>query len=718
MMINLKMRLGKKLTVLFLLIGLMPFFLIGIISYNTAKRSIKHSIVERLLFVREMKKDQIEDYFKYITEQVKLYAKDRMISDAMEEFTAAFFLVEEELGTTYKANLQENDDILRSRYVYQKENTDGLSDNAIELWWPRKFATKLLQYQYIAANPFDIGKKHHMLFASDQSTYTQVHKKYHKLFTDIVEKFYYYDFFLVDAKTGYVVYTAFKELDYATNLLNGPFSKSGLGRAFELALNSTEQDFVTITDYAPYEPSYNKAASFVASPIYKDGQKIGVLIFQTPVGVVDEIMTNHNRWEAVGMGRTGESYIVGDDYKIKNNSRYFVSDKDGFLKELKENGYPTETIDSIVKHKTTSGILEIKNDYMQEALDGKSNYKEDMNNYLKRSVITSYAPLNIKGLTWAIVVEIEMEEAFSSLLYLRNVNVILGVSLIIVVIVLGVFFSKNISSSISRIVNNIATTTSELATTINQQERVASQQTVSVNETTTTMDELSASSRLAAEQAEVAAMGSERAMQLSAEGANIIHKMLDGMNYLKERVAEVADKILNLSEQTNQIGKITSLVNDFANETKMLAMNASVEAVRAGEHGAGFSIVAIEIRKLADESKRSVAQINTLVEEIKKATNNTVMVTEEGTKNVANGMELALKTAEAFNGVVEAVTSSAESAKQISLNVKQQAAAIKQVVEAMNNLNAIAKESANGIGQTKVAIGSLNEVSHTLKEMV
>jgi methyl-accepting chemotaxis protein len=207
-------------------------------------------------------------------------------------------------------------------------------------------------------------------------------------------------------------------------------------------------------------------------------------------------------------------------------------------------------------------------------------------------------------------------------------------------------------------------------------------------------------------------------LSLTQDGANKVNEMLQGMASLKGKVGAIAQQILHLSEQTSQIGSITAMVTDFANETKMLAMNAAVEAVRAGEHGKGFSVLSVEIRKLADESKRSADRINALVVDVQKATNATVMATEEGTKTVDAGIELTQSTAATFDSVAAAVGSASESAQQISLNVAQQAEAVKQVVEAMNALKISSKESASGIAQTKVGIQTLNEAAQQLKSMV
>ncbi|PSR15675.1 chemotaxis protein [filamentous cyanobacterium CCP3] len=286
-------------------------------------------------------------------------------------------------------------------------------------------------------------------------------------------------------------------------------------------------------------------------------------------------------------------------------------------------------------------------------------------------------------------------------------------------VILSALIGTLIVIKASRLMNqaagDIASSASEIAASVEQQERTSSQQVASVSETSTTMDELGASSRQSAEQAEAAAAGAQQALALAEGGTLAVERSLEGMTVLREKVDAIADQILRLSEQTSQIGGISGLVSDLANQTNMLALNAAVEAVRAGEHGRGFAVVSGEIRKLADQSKRSAEKINALVADIQTAINSTVMVTDEGTKKVEEGVKIAEETAEAFAGVADAVNNVVLNSQQISLNVKQQAVAIQQVVSAMNSLNTGAQETASGISQIKIGTHQLNESALQLK---
>lgn len=305
-----------------------------------------------------------------------------------------------------------------------------------------------------------------------------------------------------------------------------------------------------------------------------------------------------------------------------------------------------------------------------------------------------------------------------ALVSLINATIALTLITVIVSVSVGGWILRSITRQMNQSAGAVASSSAEIAATVEQQERAATQQAASVNETTTTMDELGASSRQVMEQAESATSNARQALSQADNGTLAVAETLETMNALKDKVGAIAQQILRLSEQTNQIGNISSLVSNLANQTNMLALNAAVEAVRAGEHGKGFSVVASEIRKLADQSKKSAEKINALVADIQNAINSTVMVTDEGTKTVESGVRVTENTSEAFTGVREGINNVVLNNQQIALTLKQQVNAVQQVVEAMNALNTAAQETASGIAQVKVGTQRLNDAAVTMKEMV
>ena len=302
----------------------------------------------------------------------------------------------------------------------------------------------------------------------------------------------------------------------------------------------------------------------------------------------------------------------------------------------------------------------------------------------------------------------------------RHRKLIVSAALSALIILFGfiIYIGWNISKTLTGTVNAVSSTTTEISATVSQHERTAAQQASMVNETTTTMDELGASSRQTFDQASSAAEVAQRTSKLAEEGNAIVRQAIDGMSNLGEKIGTVADQIVQLGAQTAQIGNLANLVKDLSVEINMLALNAAVEAARAGEHGKGFAVVAGEVRKLANESKKLAEQVNVIISDIQKATNATIMKTEEGTKVVEEVSGFTRNVDEVFNTLSEAANTVYENVQQVLLNAKQQSTAIGQVIEAMNGLNTGARETAAGISQTKTGLEQLNSAAQNLKQMV
>jgi len=283
---------------------------------------------------------------------------------------------------------------------------------------------------------------------------------------------------------------------------------------------------------------------------------------------------------------------------------------------------------------------------------------------------------------------------------------------------LGWWIAARISQTIVEAVADMTTSSTEIASTVDEHERVVTQQAAAVNETTTTIEELGASARQSASQAESAAEAAKRSLSATQDGIRLANEVSASMAGMKQKVGSVAEQILRLSEQAAQIGGIARVVGELAGETNMLALNAAVEAARAGEHGKGFAVVAAEVRKLADQSKKSAERANALVAEIQKATNSAVMVTEDGSRTTEEVAAIMARTIDAFGSISDNANSVAVSAQQMLLNGRQQASALGQVTEAMKSLAAGSAQMAAGTEQTKKGVQKLNGVALGLQAMV
>ncbi|SKB12109.1 Methyl-accepting chemotaxis sensory transducer [Planktothrix sp. PCC 11201] len=282
-------------------------------------------------------------------------------------------------------------------------------------------------------------------------------------------------------------------------------------------------------------------------------------------------------------------------------------------------------------------------------------------------------------------------------------------------IILSIAIARPISQSLKGLVNTVVNSSSEIAATVEQQEKIIALQASSVNQTTTTMDELGRTSRQATQQAETAAQITKQVLILSQDGANAVSKTMSGMVTLDKKVGEIARQITTLNEQAQQINSISNLVSDIANQTNMLALNASIEAVRAGEHGLGFNVIALEIRKLADETHKSAQEINQLIAKIEQGVQGTVVAAVDGKHTVENNLKIAEDTTAIFSKVTAAIDQVSISSQQIYFTSKQQVLAIEEVITAMNSINNGAQETVMGISQTKLETQQLKNAAYNLK---
>jgi methyl-accepting chemotaxis protein len=289
---------------------------------------------------------------------------------------------------------------------------------------------------------------------------------------------------------------------------------------------------------------------------------------------------------------------------------------------------------------------------------------------------------------------------------------------VLLALLLGWWIAARISQALTQAIGSLSRSSAEIAATVNEHEHVVTQQAVAVNQTSTTIDELGASARQTATQAEAATEASRQALQATQEGVQLANQVSERMAGLKQSVNSVSEQILLLSEQAGQIGAIAKVVGELAVETNMLALNAAVEAAHAGVHGKGFAVVAAEVRKLADQSKKSAERAHSLVAEIQKASSAAVMVTEQGGRTTEEVAEMMAKAVAVFSSISSNANSVTVSAQQMQLNNRQHAAALGQVTVAMKSLAAGSTQIAAGTEQTRQGVAGLNSVAQSLQAMV
>lgn len=414
--------------------------------YADGKSALEKQAFAKLTAVREMKASHVEDYFQQIRRQVLTFSEDRMVIDATRNFRKAFESLDLELDL--EEVLSEGD--LQLKLYYQNEflprlNRNLSRDAVLADFWPDNETVRALQYSYIVTNPFDVGSKHQLNRSRFSTDYSDFHAIYHPVIRSYLEKFGYYDIFLVDPETGHIVYSVFKEVDFGTSLLTGPYRDTNFAQAFRAARQLGASDFVRLEDFAPYPPSYNAPASFIASPIFDGEELVGVLLFQMPVDRINEIMTSDQTWSDVGLGDSGETYLVGDDFKLRSQSRFLIEDQDGYLNAIAAQGTPAALVDQIASLGSAIGLQDVRTEGAVAALAGETGVRI-FSDYRGEPVLSSYRSLGIADVNWIILSEIDESEAFQPATTLRNKILLSLVFIVVGSIVIAILFSRNITS--------------------------------------------------------------------------------------------------------------------------------------------------------------------------------------------------------------------------------------------------------------------------------
>lgn len=432
---------ASKLYALLFLIGLLPMAVVAYSMYQSAYRGIEKQSFSQLDSIKTIKAKQVTDYFQLIRDQILTFGENRMIVEAMKEFPeaqkSARFETEvspAELDRMRAANLAYYNTQFAVEY---RKRTDGDAPSPAKHFDAIDEDSIYLQYQYISANPNPLGQKEALDTVNDNTEYARLHAKFHPVLRSYLQKFGYYDMFLVDIESGDIVYSVFKELDFSTSLTTGPYKDTNFAKAFRLAAAAESRDEFYLVDYERYTPSYEDPASFVASPIFDGGKKIGVALFQVPINRITSIMN-----ERTGLGETGETYAVGNDGLYRNDSRFL--DQLQVRSTILNPKFKVDTIGS------------------RSALQGNSD-TQIIPDYRNIPVLSSWSPITIyegiegklPPIRWALLSEIDHAEIKRPLAFLTIART--GLMWIVVATLLGAVTIYFVAGRITKQANSIKT---------------------------------------------------------------------------------------------------------------------------------------------------------------------------------------------------------------------------------------------------------------------
>ncbi len=557
------------------------------------------------------------------------------------------------------------------------------------------------------------------------------------------EKYYehdgYHDVLLV-RPDGQVIFSVKKLSDLGTNLRSGSLKDSGLGRIWDRVIKTQKH---AIGDYSNYQPA-GGPASFVAVPVFEHQSKAvcGVLVLRMGSERVNEIM----RLPEVA-GKTAETYLVGSDRTMRSQSRF-------------------EKESTVLKTKVDTNSVKL-------SLEDKVGHQIDKNNR-GVPVLSAYGDARLSeekdlgtDFEWALLGEVEVAEVevHTDTMAWTILGIGLAISLAVAVLAfcLASSLSKpikvlsevatsigkrdlsvsvpdlkrgdelgnlsqafglmvdNLKGQIRRIlegVNILSSASAEVAATVAQVATSSAQTSSALAEVTTTVEEVKQSSRLASDKAKSVSQGAQESVQVAEIGKRYTASTVEKMNLIKDQMESIGDTVVRLSEHSQQIGTIIASVQDIADQSNLLAVNASIEAARAGDQGKGFAVVAQEIKSLADQSKQATEQVRSILEDTKKWVSAVVMATEQGSKAVQSGLEESVQSGEVIGKLSGAVVSSSQAASVIQSSSEQQFMGVEQVSTAMVSIEQAMRQIKDSTEQLATAAQRLGDLGRELKDSV
>ena len=266
--------------------------------------------------------------------------------------------------------------------------------------------------------------------------------------------------------------------------------------------------------------------------------------------------------------------------------------------------------------------------------------------------------------------------------------------------------------------NALASSAGQISTSVTQIASAAAETASAATETNTTVEEVRQTAIDSNKKAKHVSESAQKSVKISQAGEKTVAETIEEMQRIEEQMESIAESIMRLSEHGQAISSIITTVEDVAEQSRLLAVNASIEAVKAGEQGKGFAVVAQEVRTLAEQSKQATNRIRAILDEIQKSTSEAVMKTEQGTKAVKSGVEQSAKSGETIQRLANSVTEAAQATTQIAVSSQEQTVGMDQVVSAMESIKQASNQNVSATKQVEAAAQDLYNLGQTLMDIV